>query len=107
VPVRAAAPSLPPQQQNAAQAQPHPAAANDRPPPRRDRPPQQRRPEPNRGNNAGAPPASDPRRDPGQAFLRTGTVTLGDLLKAKLEQAAGPKKDAKDAKDAPKDKSKE
>lgn len=107
-PAAPSAPSAPVSPRTAPVAPPTASAypANDRPAPRRDRPPQRSaRPEPNRGNATG--PANDPRRDPGQAFLRTGTVTLGDLLKAKLEQSAGPKKEAKDGNPAAKDKGKE
>jgi hypothetical protein len=52
-----------------------------------DRRGQDRRPDDRRGPAARGP---DPRKDPGQAFLRSGTVTLGDILKAKLGLAQAP-----------------
>jgi len=81
-----------PVEQQAPPAAPPAAAA----PPPAPRPQQQQRPDyrdrgydrdrgPRRGPPNQGPPnqPAPPRSDPGQAFLRTGTVTLGDLIKAK------------------------
>jgi hypothetical protein len=76
---------------------------DDRPPPRRDErdrpqatgdreraPTRDDRPAPRR-DDRDRPPREQPRRqeDPGQAFLKTGTVSLGDILKAKLLKDKG------------------
>jgi tetratricopeptide (TPR) repeat protein len=72
------------------EAPPPPPPASTAPPAPRPQQQQQQRPPdrgPRRGPNPNPPP---PRNDPGQAFLRTGTVTLGDLIKAKLETKKKP-----------------
>ncbi len=84
----------PPQQASPAQQQPQQAYPRDDRP-RDDRPRDDRRGPPRDRDNRGRdnrPPRRDPeprREDPGQTFLKQGTVSLGDLIKAKLLKDKG------------------